>query len=144
MNFSILCLPACMLSHFSHVQLFETQGTVAHQAPLSMGFSRQEHCGGLPCPPPGDLPDPGYNSLLLCLLHCRWILYTLSYLRSPFSFYFSSKTVPPPMSILSIKTSLTPFTQWPVPENLCTILNLSLPILPYSGHPLSPSPWTLP
>ena len=59
MNFSILCLPACMLSHFSHVQLFETQGTVAHQAPLSMGFSRQEHCGGLPCPPPGDLPDPG-------------------------------------------------------------------------------------
>ena len=33
--------------------------TAACQAPLSMGFSRQEHWSGLPCPPPGDLPDPG-------------------------------------------------------------------------------------
>ena len=33
--------------------------TAAHQIPLSMGFSRQEYCGGLPCPPPADLPDPG-------------------------------------------------------------------------------------
>ena len=33
--------------------------TVAHQAPPSVGFSRQEHWSGLPCPPPGDLPDPG-------------------------------------------------------------------------------------
>ena len=33
--------------------------TVARQAPLSMGFSRQEHWSGLPCPPPGDLPNPG-------------------------------------------------------------------------------------
>ena len=32
---------------------------IAHQAPLSMGFSRQEHSSGLPCPPPGDLPNPG-------------------------------------------------------------------------------------
>ena len=32
--------------------------TVAHQAPLSMGFSRQEYWSGLPCPPPGDLPSP--------------------------------------------------------------------------------------
>ena len=36
-----------------------TPWTVAHQAPLSMGFSRQEHWSGLPCPPPGDLPNPG-------------------------------------------------------------------------------------
>ena len=48
-----------MLSHFSHVQPFATPWTVTHQAPLSMGFSRQEHWSGLPCPPPGDLPDPG-------------------------------------------------------------------------------------
>ena len=33
--------------------------TVSHPAPLSMGFSRPEHCSGLPCPPAGDLPDPG-------------------------------------------------------------------------------------
>ena len=36
-----------------------TPWTVACQAPLSMGFSRQEYWSGLPCPPPGDLPDPG-------------------------------------------------------------------------------------
>ena len=48
-----------MLSGFSHVQLFETPWTVAHQAPLSMGFSRQGYWSGLPCPPPGALPDPG-------------------------------------------------------------------------------------
>ena len=35
-----------------------TPRTVAHQAPLSMGFSRQQYWSGLPCPPPGDLPDP--------------------------------------------------------------------------------------
>ena len=48
-----------MLSCFSRVQLFVTLWTVALQAPQSMGFSRQEYWNGLPCPPPGDLPDPG-------------------------------------------------------------------------------------
>ena len=48
-----------VLSSFSPVQLFATLWAVAHQAPLSMGFSRQEYWSGLPCPPPGDLPDPG-------------------------------------------------------------------------------------
>ena len=40
-----------------------------HQAPLSLGFSRQEYWSGLPCPPPGDLPDQGSNPYLLHLLH---------------------------------------------------------------------------
>ena len=43
----------------SHVRLFATPWTVANQAPLSMGFSRQEYWSGLPFPSPGDLPDPG-------------------------------------------------------------------------------------
>ena len=43
----------------SCVRLFATPWTVAHQAPLCMGFSRQEHWSGLPFPSPGDLPDPG-------------------------------------------------------------------------------------
>ena len=43
----------------SHVRLFATPWTVAHQAPLSMGFSRQEYWSGLPFPSPGDLPNPG-------------------------------------------------------------------------------------
>ena len=48
-----------VLSHFSRVRLFATLWTVAHQAPLSMGFSREELWSGLPYPPPGDLPSPG-------------------------------------------------------------------------------------
>ena len=49
----------CVLSCFSRIRLFATLWTVAHQAPLSMGFSRQEYGSGLPCPLSGDLPDPG-------------------------------------------------------------------------------------
>ena len=48
-----------MLSHLSCVQLFVTPWTAAHQAPLFMGFSGQEYWTGLPCPLPGDLPNPG-------------------------------------------------------------------------------------
>ena len=48
-----------MLSRFSHIGLCATLWTTARQAPLSMGFSRQEYWTGLPCPLPGDLPDLG-------------------------------------------------------------------------------------
>ena len=51
-----MCVFAQLLSS---VQLFVTPWTVARQAPLIMGFSRQEYWSGLPFPPPGDLPDPG-------------------------------------------------------------------------------------
>ena len=54
-----------MLSHFSCVQLFVTLWTVGLQAPLSMGFSRQEYWSGWPCPPPGHLPDPGMEPVSL-------------------------------------------------------------------------------
>ena len=50
---------AGVLSHFSHVRLFAPPWTVARQAPLSMGFSRQEYWIELPGPPPGDHPNPG-------------------------------------------------------------------------------------
>ena len=71
---------ACMLGHFSHVQLCGTLWTIACQGPLSMGFSTQEYWSGLPCPSPGDLPDPGIEPVSLmfptlarhyvsCLLH---------------------------------------------------------------------------
>ena len=58
-----------MLSYFSCVQLCVTLWTVAHKAPLPMGFSRQENWSELPFPTPGDLPNPGLNPHLLCLLH---------------------------------------------------------------------------
>ena len=54
-----LKISACVLSRFSCVRLFMTLWAVALQAPLSMGFSRQEYWSGLPCPPPGELPDLG-------------------------------------------------------------------------------------
>ena len=60
---------ALMLSHFSRVWLFEILWTIAHQASLSMGFSRQEYWSQLPCPPLGDLPDPGIDPASLSLLH---------------------------------------------------------------------------
>ena len=50
---------ACVLSRFSHVQLFATPWTIARQAPPSMGLSRQEYWSGVPFPPPGDLPNQG-------------------------------------------------------------------------------------
>ena len=49
----------CVLSRFSCVQLYVILWTLALQAPLSMGYCRQEYWSGLSCPPPGDLPDPG-------------------------------------------------------------------------------------
>ena len=111
-----------------HVQLFMTLWTVAHQVPLSMGFSRQEYWNGLPCPSPEDFPNPeieprspawqerslpseppgmpkntgvGSSSLLQgifltqksnqSLLHCRQILYQLSYQGSPNRFLSKCK-----------------------------------------------------
>ena len=58
-NNCILSMHVCMLSCFSRVQVFAIQWTAAHQAPLSMGLSKQEYWSGLPCPPPGDLPNSG-------------------------------------------------------------------------------------
>ena len=64
MNIMLLSPPPASLSNsevklLSHVRLFVTPWTVTCQAPLSMGFSRQEYWSGLPFPSPGDLPNPG-------------------------------------------------------------------------------------
>ena len=63
-----------LLSHFSHVQLFATLWTVIHQAPLSIGFSRQEYWSGLPCPSPGDLPVPWGQTHVSYISICQWCL----------------------------------------------------------------------
>ena len=80
----------CVLSHLSHVRLFVTLGTVVCQAPLSMGFSRQEYWSGLPCSPSGTLPNPGIESasfmsptLASGFLFC----FVLSYLASPYQWW---------------------------------------------------------
>ena len=59
-------MSACMCVP-SYVLLFVTPWTVAHQAPLSMEFSRQEYWSGLPLPSPGNFPNQGLNLHLLCL-----------------------------------------------------------------------------
>ena len=61
---------ACLLNCFSYVWLIATPWTVAHQAPLSIGCSRQEYWGRSPFPSPGDLPDPGIKPTSLA----SWIL----------------------------------------------------------------------
>ena len=68
-EFLAYCSLDTVLSHFSHVQLFVTPWTIAHQAPLSMGFSRQEYWSGSPFPPPRDLPDPGIKPAFDQTLH---------------------------------------------------------------------------
>ena len=68
----IYCVCMCVLSH---VWFFPIPWTVPCQAPLSMGFSRQEYWSGLPFPSLEDLPDPGMYPHLLCLLHWQEILH---------------------------------------------------------------------
>ena len=59
------CLLCQSAQSFSHVQLSAAPWTVAHQAPLSLEFSRQEYWSGLPFPPPGDRPDAGIKPMSL-------------------------------------------------------------------------------
>ena len=76
------CVCVCMVSQFSHVQLFVTLWTIAHQAPLSMGFSRQKYWSELPCPPPEDFPHPGIEPCLLFLRHWQAVSFPLAHLGS--------------------------------------------------------------
>ena len=69
-----------LLRLLNHVQLFATPQTAAHQAPLSMGFCRQEYWSRVPFPPPGDLPDPGIEPMSPALQADSLLL---SHLRSP-------------------------------------------------------------
>ena len=74
----------CMLSLFSHVQLFATPWTIACQASLSLRFSRQEYWSGLPFPTLGDLPHPGTE---LKSPVGRWILYHWATQKTPWPSY---------------------------------------------------------
>ena len=75
-NIHIECVPACLRA--SVVCHSATLWTVALQAPLSTGFSRQEYWSGLPCPPPGDLPDSGIEPAVLTSCALAGRLFTTS------------------------------------------------------------------
>ena len=85
-----------------------------HQAPLFMGFSRQEHWSGLPCPPPGDLPDPGMEPHVSCA-SCigKRILYHWHHLASPHSTAGDF--------FLFVLLSQGPFMSFPGPVTLCAL-----------------------
>ena len=72
-----------MLGRFSHIRLFAIPWIVARQVLLSMGFSRQEHWGGLPCSPPGDLPDPGIEPVSLTSPALAGEFFTTSATKGP-------------------------------------------------------------
>ena len=84
--------PVWKCQSLSHVQLFATPWTVAHQAPLSTKFSRQEYWSGLHFPSPGKNTGAGCHSLLQGIFptqgsnpglpHCRQILYHMSHMRT--------------------------------------------------------------
>ena len=76
----LMCICACVLSH---VQPFVVPSTVAHEAPLSMKFSRPEYWRRLLFPPAGDLPDPGIESVSPVSCTGRWIHYRLCHQGSP-------------------------------------------------------------
>ena len=78
---SLLCISRSVLSNSA------TPRAIARQAPLSMGFSRQEYWSGLPFPSPGDLPNPVIK--LASLLHCGRILYCLGRQGSSIHYYIS-------------------------------------------------------
>ena len=83
-----VCVCVCARVHtqpLSHVRLFATLWTVDCQAPLSLGFPRQEYWSGLPLPSPGNLPDPEIKLVSPASFSCvgRQILYHLTHLRSP-------------------------------------------------------------
>ena len=65
----LICVRVCMLSRFCQVQIFVTLWTIAHQAPLPMGFSRQEYWVGCHAFLHDIFPTQGSNPCLLCLLH---------------------------------------------------------------------------
>ena len=72
------CVRACVLNQYSRVRLFGTLWTGVHQALLSIGFSRQEYWSGLPCPPPGDLPDSGIEPASLTSAALTNVFFTTS------------------------------------------------------------------
>ena len=97
--FKLCCLCVHVLSHFSRVQLFVILWIVAHQSPLSRRFSRQEYWNGLPCPPPGDIPDPGIEPASSVSPALRTDLGTISsiYLYMTIYYYILYTTVVQPL-----------------------------------------------
>ena len=84
-------LDQLLLHALSRIWLFVVARTVAHQSPLSMAFSRQEHWSGLPFPSPGDFPNPGIKTESPVFLH-RQVCFFLLLLFVCFVFFLTTVT----------------------------------------------------
>ena len=84
---------ACKLSHFSHVGFFVTSWTIARQAPLSTGFSKQENWNGLSCPFPGDPLEPGIKPTSLMSPELIGGFFTTSAIWEPHVYARASQNV---------------------------------------------------
>ena len=82
-----VCARACA-QWFSRVQVLAIPWMVSHQAPLSVGFPRQEYWSGLPRPSPGDLPDPGIESMCLVSPALAGRFFTLVPPGKPLSMFY--------------------------------------------------------
>ena len=80
----------CVLAALLCLNLCDSMDYIAHQAPLSMEFSRQKYSSGYPCPSPGDFPELGVEP---CFLHCRQI-FLPSEPPSKINFFFFNATAP--------------------------------------------------
>ena len=101
-------------------RLFVTPWTVALQAPLSMGFSRQEYWSGLPFPPSGDLPDSGIKPRSPLALHQKVNSSLLSYLGKLITDCFNSVSLPGHQTQESNRVNVISFNHtFPRVESVC-------------------------
>ena len=103
---------ACVCSHFSCVWFFVTLWTVAHQASLSMEFSRREYWTGLPCLLQGIFTTQGSNPCLLGFLHCRWIFYHWATWEIQIYFQWTTKPEVTPLFTLSPLGGVADANSW--------------------------------
>ena len=94
MHLMIIIVHSCVLSHFSNAWLFVTLWAVACQAPLSMGFSRQEYQSGLPCPPSGESSQPRDRTHISCGSYIAGGFFTTEPLKKPCIIQASAQMVP--------------------------------------------------
>ena len=123
----LLEMRACV---FSHAQLFAMLWTVAQQAPLSTEFPRHEYWGGLPFPPPGDLPDAEIKPCFLCLLYWQEDYLPLCHLGIPIEIIFY---------VFKIRVILPFPTSPPLPAQVLVISYLGCFLLLTNLTPSSPS-----
>ena len=115
---------------FSHIQLLVTLWIVALQAPLSIGFSRQEYWNGLSFPPPGDLTDPGIKPTSLMSPALAGGFFTTSTTWEALAWFYFCTSHCEDRTVMSVLTNcLVLFSLKVTPNSCCLVANLCLSVL---------------